>query len=736
MDLRVVVVDNGSASPLSVGDRPNLSITVLRSEVNLGGSGGFNLGIATALRTWNPEFLWLLDSDARVLPSTLGDLLDVLLARRDAWAVGPAISESSEHAPHEIGGMVDRRRGTLGPAPESQRTGDEPLVVDYVPSCCLLARSSIVRSHGLMPDLFLNGDDAEWCVRLSKRSGLHVLAVPAARAVHPRFDRHATWARFYQARNGFGVIRALDLPRRVYFRRAMVEVSRAINQAMLGRDDLAELHLRGLRATQRGERIGAHLGAREGLLPQKPIGPLRAQLGSCGATLDPGPGQSSVVRRLLRGPPQDLAEVGAKGGPASWFAARTLLVRDGEQGIVLRPRWPRPLFRAMSLAVRGTARAIGIWLRPPLAVVLPPAPMTSPTTPPQNMPEGPGALSVVVLSYNRKESLRETLAWLAALSPTRGAELIVVDNNSSDGSVEMVRREFPDITLIVLEENVGVAGFNRGVAAAKGEFVLILDDDARPDARSVRSALEWMASHPFCGAVPLLPRHPRTGDVEWPFAGGGDSAIGEIREDWPVMGSGNLVRKDAWDATGGYEERFFLYRNDTDLAMKLLASGRSVAFNAEWFVWHDSPAARSKTARWCRLATRNWVWLAKRHGRGLSGILGAIAGWAWAHRLAGWSLSRQWSALCGACEGVWVAAPKLLDGVEPDGRAFARLVGLQVRSSGRGAGSLPRIVSPTVGAGEAGAGGGEDPPLVTITVGHSRAAGASASSASRARHSA
>src|SRR5690606_34605702 len=102
---------------------------------------------------------------------------------------------------------------------------------------------------------------------------------------------------------------------------------------------------------------------------------------------------------------------------------------------------------------------------------------------------------------------------------------------------------------------------------------------------------------------------------ERPFARvlGGCSAP---RDDWPVMGCGNLVRRSAWQAVGGYEESFFLYRNDVDLALKLLAAGGKgggVWFDPTWVVWHDSPAAapnRRKSLRWFELATRNWIWLA------------------------------------------------------------------------------------------------------------------------------
>jgi len=102
-----------------------------------------------------------------------------------------------------------------------------------------------------------------------------------------------------------------------------------------------------------------------------------------------------------------------------------------------------------------------------------------------------------------------------------------------------------------------------------------------------------------------------------------------------------------------------------------------VHFDPAWRCEHDSPAAARKSARWCELATRNWIWLARRHGRGPSRVLGAVAGWAWAHRLAGWSPGRQWAVLRGAMAGIVRAPAPLPPSVRPDGRAFAELLRLR-----------------------------------------------------------
>lgn len=738
-DLRILVIDNGSPRPLEPPDCAGLPVQVLRLPVNLGGSGGFNAGMKAALESASPpDCLWLLDSDARLDPDCLRLLQETAQARPDAWAIGPALAERPCMPPHEVGGHVDRRTGRLGPAmpaPRSRPDPRAPFEVDYIASCCALVRADVVARIGLMPDVFLNGDDAEWCVQISRATGRPVLVNPIARAYHPRFDRYPTFARFYQARNGFGVIASLELGRRANFRRALVEVRRALNQALMGRDDLAQLHLDGLRAAANRQRLGA------APVPLR-IAPMRKIQEPSSR---PRAVRASLLRRLLLGPPTDLAVVPAKGGPDAWLAGNTMILRDQDRELEIHPRWPRPLLRAMLAGISGLRSALALWARPPGTSDLP---QVAPG--PSHHSAAAAAridLTIVVLSFNRRDALRVTLRSLQTDEPTRGAQVIVVDNASTDGSAEMVRTEFPAARIIPLDANLGVAGFNRGVAAADGELVLVLDDDARPDVHSLRAGLACLQRRPDLAAIAFLPRHPSTGLGEWPFAEDGldreRASDQPAREDWPVMGSGNLVRRQAWLDVGGYDERFFLYRNDTDLAMKLLAAGRGVAFSPRWIVWHDSPVARSKTARWCRLATRNWLWLARRHGRGLSRCWGALAGWAWAHRLAGLNLERQWAVVRGATGGLLSRTPRLPVAVTPDGRAFRTLLDLQIGSSLRRSTIRRSIVRPTEPALEPvappepeSANGELEPPIVEVRVGQSAAPGVAASASSSSRHSA
>lgn len=284
-------------------------------------------------------------------------------------------------------------------------------------------------------------------------------------------------------------------------------------------------------------------------------------------------------------------------------------------------------------------------------------------------------LTVVIVSYRRATALVATLAHLARLGlpgtitgTDITGDIIVVDNASGDDSPEMVRQRFPDVTPIQLPANLGVEAFNIGANAATGDVLLILDDDARPDDGALQAALGHLRAHPHTDAVALLPVHPATNLSEWPF-------VRTALDAFPFMGCANLVRRDAWLQAGGYQPEFFLYRNDTDLALTLLAMGRNVRCNPAWWAWHDSPGATAKSEHWLWLATRNWLWLCRRHARGRAAVVGVLGGVARALMHAGPNPRRLACVMRGVWRGFFSPAP--LPAVPNTGAGLRRL--LEVR---------------------------------------------------------
>lgn len=790
VEMRVLLVDNASDEPLSTvtgtwaGKKPGeggVWLEHLRSPTNSGGSGGYNLGMSRVLswwegdEGWDPEYVWLVDSDARVAPGTLAALLEVMERDESIVGAGSVICDPLTGQAFELGGNQNPRTGHFEPMVLGEVGvvgGEDGLVdCDYVAACCALVRSDAIRATGLFPDRFLNADDVEWFIRMKQTTGGRVVGVPRSLAMHPRFDRFPTWTRYYMCRNAMGPLEAVGGGAWSRFVRAKQEVLRGVQQAIMGRMDLAGLHVRGLKDAAEAKTIGIapegvmrleptrawkHLredlerelgasarGASAWVLNELAIGDgaereMRAQLDALGVERkwptpkrERGVGASvlGAAGRWVFGPRADVAVVPARGKPSAWLSGRVMVQGTPPGYVIKRFGRVRTVLDAMRTLVAGGWHGLRCTFRRPEYCELPAAPRgpsfaespacfmgegtrsdrdqtlsgmatidrpalraedqashgttsASPAPDDSQRQQSP-SLTVVVLSYNRWSALRSTLDSLRA-DPTvraagRDAAIVVVDNGSTDGTPEKLAAEYAGVRVIAMDSNLGVDAFNVAVGMCESELVLVLDDDATVVPRAMREAVARMMSRPDLGAVAFLPRHPRTGQAEWSFGERDD--VGRWTSDaWPVMGCANLVRRRDWVAAGGYEREFFLYRNDTDLALKLLSIGRGVHFDSTWVAMHDTAAGAGarKSASWHRLATRNWVWVCRRHGRGVGRVVAAAAGWAWAHRLAGVSVLRQWATLRGGIEGTVRSAPGLAAGVgEPDGSQLARLLALR-----------------------------------------------------------
>ncbi len=219
-------------------------------------------------------------------------------------------------------------------------------------------------------------------------------------------------------------------------------------------------------------------------------------------------------------------------------------------------------------------------------------------------------VAVVVVSYETRDDLVRCLASLDAI--TLPWEAVVVDNASTDGSVEAVRAAFPAVQVIASPTNAGFAhANNRGTAATGAPYVLVLNSDAalRPGAVEAMAAL--LDARPDVGIV-----GPRTlnedGTVQVSF-GPALTLFAELRQrrlvrgvrardaaalrradaasrsecepDW-VSASCLLARREALDAVGGFDEGFFLYEEDVDLCVRVRRAGYRVVFTPQAEVVH------------------------------------------------------------------------------------------------------------------------------------------------------
>ncbi len=237
-------------------------------------------------------------------------------------------------------------------------------------------------------------------------------------------------------------------------------------------------------------------------------------------------------------------------------------------------------------------------------------------------------LSVIVVNWNVRELLRACLTSVrrelevAGLGVPANAEVIVVDNASTDGSVEMLRTDFPWVRLLANASNTGFgAASNQGLDLSGGRLAMFLNPDTELRPGAIARLLAFMDQREQAGCVgPLLLNpdgsvqpsrrsFPRvsTAFVESTvlqrYLGGlpllrsfyrADTSEDQPQQvDW-IVGACMLVRRSALDQVGGFDERFFMYSEEMDLCYRLRQAGFEVWFVPDAAVVHHEGASSAQ----------------------------------------------------------------------------------------------------------------------------------------------
>lgn len=224
-------------------------------------------------------------------------------------------------------------------------------------------------------------------------------------------------------------------------------------------------------------------------------------------------------------------------------------------------------------------------------------------------------LSILVLNHNTRDALRQCLGSIERHPPPASFEVLVVDNASADDSAAMVRREFPGVSLIELRDNRGYAsGNNVGLRCARGDFVLLMNPDVVVLDGGIESLHRVLAEHPEAGMAGPRLVYPdmafqhsafRTHRLSTPLyrrtplgltPAGRRELMRFLMLDWDhdvdaqvewLMSSCVLVRRQALEAVGSFDQRFFLYFADADFCRRLWQAGWSVMYTPRsTFVHH------------------------------------------------------------------------------------------------------------------------------------------------------
>jgi GT2 family glycosyltransferase len=218
-------------------------------------------------------------------------------------------------------------------------------------------------------------------------------------------------------------------------------------------------------------------------------------------------------------------------------------------------------------------------------------------------------VSVVIVSFNTRDVLRECLDTVARESAGLRVQTIVVDNGSRDGSIEMLRADFPDVELIVSPENLGFGRANNlAFEKTRGRYIVMLNSDAFLTPHALRLSVEHMDANPRAGLggarlvgrdgswQPSARRFPTLTTDLFVYSGLADRyaqsrILGGYNRTWAdpleaaqvdwVPGAYSILRPEALAAAGPFDPRFFLYYEEVDLCRRIRAAGYTV-----WY-WPD-----------------------------------------------------------------------------------------------------------------------------------------------------
>jgi N-acetylglucosaminyl-diphospho-decaprenol L-rhamnosyltransferase len=192
--------------------------------------------------------------------------------------------------------------------------------------------------------------------------------------------------------------------------------------------------------------------------------------------------------------------------------------------------------------------------------------------------------AVYIPNFNGADRLGPVLRALG--EQTRPVDVALVDNGSSDDSVELARREGPDVEVVALGENLGFGrAIDRAIAERPGDPLILLNNDAVPEPRFVESLLDGLgAGVDSVAGVLVQERAPELIDSAGVVAdrtlmgfdylhGEPLSAAAGAADPLGPTGGAALYRRIAFEAVGGFDERIFLYYEDLDLALRMAAAG-------------------------------------------------------------------------------------------------------------------------------------------------------------------
>lgn len=237
------------------------------------------------------------------------------------------------------------------------------------------------------------------------------------------------------------------------------------------------------------------------------------------------------------------------------------------------------------------------------------------------------SVSVVILNYNGRQWIDGCLSGVASQQGAPPNETLLVDNGSRDDSVKFARTNYPNVRVVENGRNLGfAAGNNAGARQATGEWLAFLNNDTVPDPQWLAALWAAAQEHTDCRIVtsrlvfmdaPSVidsagDGYLRAGGAFKHGHGGPADGFAASREVFGACGGAFLIRRDLFDALGGFDERFFMVYEDVDLSYRARLRGARVWYAADAVVRHagsGSLGTVSSAAVFYGQRNLEWTWI-------------------------------------------------------------------------------------------------------------------------------
>jgi GT2 family glycosyltransferase len=225
-------------------------------------------------------------------------------------------------------------------------------------------------------------------------------------------------------------------------------------------------------------------------------------------------------------------------------------------------------------------------------------------------PAGKPTVAAVMTSFNKKEDVRKNLDGIRAQTVPFDA-IVVVDNHSGDGTVEMIRAEYPEVRLVVMpHDRYGACEtFNIGFACAGTDYVAILDDDVVLPPEWNERMLAKAASEPPSTAL-ISSNVIEPGTPQWYLD---HPEVNRERYMATFRGCATLAKRSVIEACGYYDPDFFIYGNERDLSARVLNAGYRILQYPGVVVRHGTPFGMKTGRRSLYYHVRNLWWYLFKH---------------------------------------------------------------------------------------------------------------------------